>query len=154
MIQKDNEAACVGLAQLGAAVKVNTVAKLRLDLDQCPYHETARQTDGLTLTVKDVGSARSYRGIHHPIRTSPATEVTKAVLTALCTLVLSSMASASWDDFQVAFETIAEGSVARKVVEKTYHWVVARSHGKWSTGGTMTERDKNEWKAWSTPFKF
>ena len=59
MIQKDNEAACVGLVHLGAAIKVNTVVPPRLDLDSCPHHEVAGDTEGLILGRKDVGSARS-----------------------------------------------------------------------------------------------
>ena len=50
MIQRDNEAACVGLVQLGAAVNVNTVVKPRVDLGTYYHHETAGQSDGLTLT--------------------------------------------------------------------------------------------------------
>ena len=71
MIQRDNEAACVGLVQLGAAVKTNTVVKPNVDLDAYYHHETAGETDGLTLSLKDVGSARTYLDIHHAIRTSP-----------------------------------------------------------------------------------
>ena len=153
MIQKGNEAACVGLVQLGANVKVTTVVKPDLGLSMCPQHETAGQTDGLTLTLRDVGSARTYLDIYGAIRASPTTEVTKSVLAALCTLVLSGMASATWDDFQEAL-TATGGDVARKDIEQAFHWVAARSHGKWNTGGSMTEREKNEWKAWTSTFKF
>ena len=134
--------------------KVNTVVKPRVDLGAYYHHETAGQTDGLTLTLKDLGSTRTYLDIHHAIRPSLTTEVTNAALASLCTLVLSSMASASWDDFQEAFETMAEGSVARKDVENARHWAVARSHGKWSTGGAMSASEKIQRLAWSAPFKF
>ena len=115
MIQKDNEAACVALKQLGAVSKVTTVVKPDLDLSMCPQHETAGQTDGLTLTLQDIGSARTYLDIHGAIRASPTTEVTKSVITALCSLVLSSMAIASWDDSQEAL-TATGATVARKDV--------------------------------------
>ena len=81
-------------------------------------------------------------------------EVTRTVLATLRALALPSMASASWDDFQEAFDTMVEGSVARKGVENACQWVVARSRGKWSTGGTMTAGEKSQWLAWSTPFGF
>ena len=113
MIQRANEAACVGLVQLGAAVKVNTVVKPRVDLDTYYHHETAGQTDGLTLTLQDIGSSRTYLDIHGAIRASPTTEVTKSVLTTLCALVLSSMANATWDDLQEAMGTMVGRSIAR-----------------------------------------
>ena len=129
MIQRDNEAACVALRQLGAASKVTTVVKPDLDLDMCPQRETAGQTDGLTLTLRDIGSARTYLDIHGAMRASPTTEVAKSVLVALCTLVLSSMASATWGDFQEAL-TATGGTVARKDVEQAFQWLAARSYSK------------------------
>ena len=144
MIQRNNEAACVGLVQLGAAVNVNTVVKPRLGLGPT----TRRQ--GSPTGSRSL--ARTYLDIHHAIGTSPTTEVTKSVPTSLCTLVLSSMASASRDDFQEAVETMAEGSVARNDVD--YRWAPALSHGRWSTGGTMSAGDKSQWLASSAPFQF
>ena len=64
------------------------------------------------------------------------------------------MASASRDDFQEAVETMAEGSVARNDVENAYRWAPALSHGRWSTGGTMSAGDKSQWLASSAPFQF
>ena len=117
MTQRGNEATCVALRQLGAASKVAAVVKPSLDLDARPLHETAGQTDGLTLTLQDVGSARAYLDIHGAIRASHTTEVAKSVLTAICTLVLASMANAAWDDFQEAMSAMVGGSFARKDVE-------------------------------------
>ena len=64
------------------------------------------------------------------------------------------MASATWDDSQEAFDTMEVGSVARKDVEYAYHWVAARAHCKWNTGGTTSAGNRNAWLAWSAPFKF
>ena len=64
------------------------------------------------------------------------------------------MASATWDDFQSAFDTMERCSVARKDVENAYHWVAAHTHGKWNSGGAMSSGERSQWLAWNAPFKF
>ena len=143
MIQKDNEAACVGLVQLGAAVKVNTVVKPRVDLDTYYHHETAGQTDGLTLTLKDVGSAWTYLDIHHAIKASS-------------TLNLRSRSSppfARWSSrrWQAPLGTT---SSPPSTPWNLYHRVAARTHWNWNSGGAISSGDRCQWLAWHAPFKF
>ena len=92
--------------------------------------------------------------IHTAIQASSTPEVTNAVLTSICSLILTTTGSAAWTDFQSAFDAMEPGSVAKKDVEAAYHWVAARTHGPWSTGGAMSPGERSQWQAWSTPFIF
>ena len=76
------------------------------------------------------------------------------VCACLCTLVLSSMATAAWTDFKSAFDAMAEGSIAKKDVTDAFHWVAARTHGQWNTGTEITQAERSQRLAWDRPFKF
>ena len=77
MIQQDNEAACVGLVQLGAAVKVDTAASPKMDLENYPCLTVAGDTNGLALTLADVGSAKTYLKNHTAIKGNSTPEVAR-----------------------------------------------------------------------------
>ena len=121
MIQRDNEAACVGLKQLGAAAKASAVVQPDLDLPLYPNLVVARGKDGLTLNLQDVGSAKTHLDIHTTIKGNPTPEVTKAVLSSICTLIVSSMGTASWADCRSALDLMAPGSIAQKDMASAYH---------------------------------
>ena len=154
MIQKDNEAACVGLMQLGAALKVSTVVPPRLEQSNYPSMEVAGDTDGLAFGLKDVGSAKPYRDINTAIKASSTPEVTKSILTLICAMVMSSMATAARADFKSAMDHMAEGAIAKKDVTDAFHWVAARTHGQWNAGAKMAQAERSQWLAWDRPFKF
>ena len=142
--------------RLGAAMKVSTVVAPRLDLDSYPYLTAAGDTDGLALSLKSVGSARHYHDIHSAIKASPTPEVTKEVVTPICSMILSSMATSAWADFKTAIDSITEagGARSKKDVTDAHHWVAARTHGQWNDGQKMTAADRSQWLAWGRPFEF
>ena len=154
MVQKDNEAACVGLVQLGAAVKVSTVAPPTLEMGNYPSMTVAGDTDGLTLSLEDVGSTKSYLDIHTAIKANSTPEITKEILASVCSLIISSMGATAWTDFKIALDMMEPGSVASKDVVSANHWIVARAHGQWNTGGAMTPGERSQWIACDTPFKY
>ena len=75
MMQKDNEAACVSFVQFGASLKATTVVAPRIDLSYCPGRVVAGDTDGLTLSLKDVGAAKHFFDISKAIKASPTPEI-------------------------------------------------------------------------------
>ena len=89
-----------------------------------------------------------------PKKANSTTEVTKEVLTCICTMMRSSMATESWTDFKSDFESMAEGSIAKKDVADAFRWVAARTHGQWNTGAKMTQAERSQWLDWDKPFKF
>ena len=64
------------------------------------------------------------------------------------------MGTAAWADLQGALGITDPGAVASKDVANAYHWIVARTHGQWNTGGAMSAGERSQWLAWDMPFKY
>ena len=63
-------------------------------------------------------------------------------------------AARTCEDLDMGSLCVCRCAWPKKHVENAYHWVAARSHGKWSIGGTMSEGDKGQRLAWNGPVNF
>ena len=84
-------------------------------------------------------------------------QVDRPVLGALCALIVGSLNSATWQDFEEVLKTCqaAKNDISRKEVEKAYHWVQARTQSQlWSNLQKMTSREVAEYKAMPSPFAY
>ena len=64
------------------------------------------------------------------------------------------MGTAAWADFKGALDIMEPGAVASKDVTNAFHWIAARTHGQWNTGGPMSAGKRSHWLAWGTPLKY